>query len=117
MRSYALQQNFNRYLPLTDKNLWPRLNYLLYSHRDVPMNIAAGQSSCPLCGAEHLEITPVLHHMICAYIGPQYDFAAVPNGYACPKCRRSIVSDDMACEIVGVSARCTACGKEMIVSP
>ncbi|WP_425350530.1 hypothetical protein [Methylorubrum extorquens] len=55
--------------------------------------------------------------MICAYIGPQYDFAESPAGYTCPKCRRSIVSDDMACEIVGVSARCTACGKEMIVSP
>jgi DNA-directed RNA polymerase subunit RPC12/RpoP len=57
----------------------------------------------------------VLHHMICAYIGPQYDFAAGADRYTCPKCRREIVSGDT--EIVGTSARCQRCGKEMIVSP
>src|SRR5262245_26460941 len=29
---------------------------------------------CPACGAEGLEIFPVLHHMMCAYVGPEYDF-------------------------------------------
>jgi len=53
----------------------------------------------------------------CAYIGPQYDFTPTAAGYICPKCRRGIVSADPACEIVGTSARCTQCGKEMIVSP
>ncbi|WP_455963483.1 TackOD1 domain-containing metal-binding protein [Methylorubrum aminovorans] len=81
------------------------------------MQIEENQSSCPLCGAEHLEFIPVMHHMICAYVGPQYDFAEAPAGYTCPKCRRMIVSNDRACEIVGVSARCIACGKEMVVSP
>ena len=81
------------------------------------MQIEREQSACPVCGGEHLEIVPVLHHMICAYVGPQYDFAPAPSGYICPKCKRGIVSDDMACEIVGTSARCIACGKEMIVSP
>jgi len=59
----------------------------------------------------------VLHHMMCAYVGPQYDFPASDAGYTCPKCRRDIVSGDPACEIVGTSARCVQCRKEMIVSP
>ena len=40
------------------------------------MQIEGNQSVCPACGAEELEIVPVLHHMMCAYVGPQYDFAA-----------------------------------------
>ena len=32
------------------------------------MQIEADQSVCPACGAEGLEIFPVLHHMMCAYM-------------------------------------------------
>ena len=81
------------------------------------MQIEADQSVCPACGSEGLEIFPVFHHMICAYIGPQYDFPRAVAGYTCPKCRRDIVSGDHACEIVGTSARCIQCRKEMEVSP
>ena len=81
------------------------------------MQIEADQSVCPACGSEGLEIFPVFHHMICAYIGPQYDFAPAVAGYTCPKWRRDIVSGDHACEIVGTSARCIQCRKEMVVSP
>ncbi len=80
------------------------------------MQIEGDQSTCPACGAEGLEISPVLHHMMCAYVGPHYDFAAAGEGYTCPKCRRTIRSGDPACEIVGKSARCVGCGKEMVVS-
>lgn len=59
----------------------------------------------------------MFHHMICVYVGPQYDFASVVAGYTCPKCRRDIVSGNQACEIVGTSARCTQCRVEMVVSP
>ena len=59
------------------------------------MQIEADQRVCPACGAEGLEMFPVLHHMICAYVGPQYDFAAALDGYTCPKCRRDIVSGDL----------------------
>jgi len=81
------------------------------------MQIEPNQSVCPACGAQALEFFPVLHHMICAYVGPQYDFAPAMAGYSCPKCRRDIVSGDHACEIVGTSARCQRCRKEMVVSP
>ena len=33
------------------------------------MQIDADQSVCPACGADGLELFPVFHHMICAYVG------------------------------------------------
>jgi hypothetical protein len=81
------------------------------------MQIDRDRSTCPACGAAGLAYVPVLHHLICAYVGPQYDFIPTDTGYACPKCRRAIVSGDQACEIVGTSARCGHCGREMVVSP
>jgi hypothetical protein len=81
------------------------------------MQIEPDQSVCPACGAAPLEFVPVLHHMLCAYVGPLYDFEPTATGYACPKCARAIVDRDPACEIVGTSARCTACRQEMVVSP
>jgi hypothetical protein len=80
------------------------------------MQIEWDQSVCPACGAARLEFHWVLHHMMCAYIGPQYDFTLAAEGYTCPKCRRDIVSDDQSCEIVGMSARCSHCRREMVVS-
>ena len=81
------------------------------------MQIDADQPVCPACGANGLGLFPVFHHMICAYVGPEYDFEPAVAGYTCPKCRRGIVSGDLACEIVGTSARCVQCRKEMVVSP
>ena len=81
------------------------------------MQIEADRSACPACRSAALELFPVLHHMICAYVGPQYDFAPAVAGFTCPKCGRGIVSGDTACEIVGTSGRCTRCGKEMVVAP
>ena len=80
------------------------------------MQIEADRTVCPACGAAALMFFPVLHHMLWAYVGPDYDFIPAEAGYTCPKCRRSIVADDRACEIVGTSARCGACGREMMVS-
>lgn len=72
---------------------------------------------CPVCGADGLKTYPVFHHMPCAYVGPQYDFALQAEGYVCPKCLRDIVSADPDCEILGTSARCGRCGKEMMLPP
>ena len=81
------------------------------------MQIEIDQLRCPVCRVSALQHAPVLHHMLCAYIGPQYDFEPAAAGYLCPKCRRPIVSGEFACEIVGMSARCIRCGKETVVSP
>jgi hypothetical protein len=80
------------------------------------MQISADQSVCPVCNAARVEFFPVFHHMICAYVGPAYDFVDT-SGYTCPKCRRPVVSGDKSCESVGTSARCGHCGREMVVSP
>ncbi|MBR0740363.1 hypothetical protein JQ581_25860 [Bradyrhizobium liaoningense] len=81
------------------------------------MQVESNQAVCPTCGAEGLHRFPVFHHMICAYVGPVYDFGMEIDGYSCPKCRRSIMPNDAACEIVGTSARCPRCRREMVVSP
>ena len=81
------------------------------------MQVEWDQTVCPACGADKLTFFPLLHHMICAYVGPQYDFAPGPAGDTCPKCRHAIPSDDPACEIVGTSARCDQCSNELFVFP
>jgi len=81
------------------------------------MQIEMDAPLCPACGGTCVEFFPIFHHMICAYVGPQYDFVAAPAGYICPKCARAIASADGTCEIVGTSARCARCRREMIVSP
>jgi len=81
------------------------------------MQIEAGHSVCPACGAASLELSSLLHHMVCAYVGPEYDFVPTARGYSCPKCRRGIVAGDDASEIVGTSARCIRCLKEMVMLP
>jgi uncharacterized protein with PIN domain len=80
------------------------------------MQVDHSQSLCPDC-AGGLESYPILHHMICGYVGPEYDFEITAEGYACPKCQRAIPSGDLACEIVGTSARCPSCQSEMVRSP
>jgi predicted RNA-binding Zn-ribbon protein involved in translation (DUF1610 family) len=80
------------------------------------MQIRADQLLCPVCKFAHLEFFPILHHMVCAFVGPSYDFVENETGYACPKCKRDIVSDDETCEVAGTSARCANCFKEMVVS-
>lgn len=80
------------------------------------MQIDAERPRCPLCRTAEIEWVPVLHHMICAYVGPEYDFGAAGDAYRCPKCCRMIVSGSAACEIVGTSARCAGCGCEVVVS-
>lgn len=81
------------------------------------MQIRADQSHCPQCKAARLEFFPILHHMVCAFVGPSYDFIEQTAGYTCPKCQREILSGDETCEIVGASARCPTCFEEMVVLP
>ena len=81
------------------------------------MQIDGERPRCPVCRAADVERVPLMHHMICAYVGPEYDFGERDDGYMCPKCRRAIVAHEPACEIVGESARCRRCGSEMVVAP
>ena len=70
--------------------------------------------TCPACGSSELEATPIVHHLIFAYVGPVYDFEA-RDGHRCPKCLRALRDHDHAAEIVGESARCRLCETEFVV--
>jgi DNA-directed RNA polymerase subunit RPC12/RpoP len=78
------------------------------------MQIDTDHPVCPACGGR-VTLVPLLHHMICAYVGPSYDFTEAGENYVCPKCRREIVSGTS--EIVGTSGRCERCYREMAVKP
>ena len=69
---------------------------------------------CPACGSSEVEAAPIVHHLICAYVGPSYDFET-QDGHRCPKCLRALRDHDRAAEIVGESARCRLCETEFVV--
>lgn len=78
------------------------------------MKLRAVRTTCPACHADDVAISSVVHHLICAYVGPDYDFGS-DEGYRCPKCLRAVHDHDRYAEIVGENARCRLCGTEFIV--
>lgn len=70
------------------------------------------ESVCPQCRGPAAAPTPILHHMLCAYVGPAYDFPQHDDVCVCPKCRRVLTADGHDWEIVGDCARCDHCGAE-----
>lgn len=70
---------------------------------------------CRACGAGGLRVSPIFHHMICAYVGPDYDFAPDPAGCRCPKCQRVLRDEDHDWEVLGSSTLCPACGAEGVL--
>lgn len=69
-------------------------------------------TACRTCGCEGLTRHPVIHHFLCAYVGPRYDFVMEEDALACPKCRLALSPAGDDNEIVGYSTRCPACGRE-----
>jgi hypothetical protein len=68
---------------------------------------------CPQCNNVHLRAHRVLHHLPCAYVGPEYDFKTDQvEGIICPKCLQPFGSGTKLWEEVGRSFRCDACGYE-----
>ena len=80
------------------------------------MQIGSECFICPNCGAAELEKAPVVHHMICAYVGPEYDFGRTADALLCPKCRRTLREGGRDWEVVSTCALCRNCGGEFVVS-
>ena len=71
---------------------------------------------CPRCGAPAGAPTPILHHLVCAYVGPAYDFPQLDEVCVCPKCRRVLTSHGRDWEIIDDCVRCDHCGAETHVT-
>jgi len=70
---------------------------------------------CGKCGSQSVEVHPVLHHFLCAYVGPEYDFAKTQNGFLCPKCRRVLADNNADWEILGDCSFCKFCSDEKML--
>jgi DNA-directed RNA polymerase subunit RPC12/RpoP len=78
------------------------------------MQPGATHVSCPVCRTKDVAIHAIVHHLICAYVGPDYDFEH-GESYRCPKCLRALRDHDASAEITGTGARCRLCGTEFVV--
>lgn len=59
---------------------------------------------CPGCGAP-AAAHDVLHHFLCAYVGPDYDFFETgKDHFSCPKCRRALLSEGEDWEKIGAQS-------------
>lgn len=46
---------------------------------------------CPKCGSADLKVEDLIHHFVCAYVGPESDFRTDGDDeMTCPKCRRTV---------------------------
>ena len=69
---------------------------------------------CPKCGSDSVEAYSTLHHYLCSYVGPQYDFGIIDGVYKCPKCEMNLEREYEDWEVVGYCCKCDKCGAEFI---
>lgn len=48
------------------------------------------------------ETVDMVHHMLCAYVGPPSDFRDARGGQVCPKCHRNLEPDAPDWEILAI---------------
>jgi hypothetical protein len=65
--------------------------------------------ACTRCRSKKLRRVDVIHHYLCAYVGPQYDFEIRIGELFCPKCARRIDQAPDNWEVVGHSLFCEEC--------
>ncbi|MBZ9653667.1 hypothetical protein [Phyllobacterium lublinensis] len=81
------------------------------------MNDPSFPGRCLACNSTMLERHVVVHHMICAYVGPEYDFTVRAEQKCCPKCMRQLLGRGEDWEAVGICVLCEQCGRETILPP
>lgn len=65
--------------------------------------------TCPRCNSENVELTKLVEHKKCGYIGAIGDFSK-PNGLVCPRCGKNLSSDPVDYRIIGNFYQCENCG-------
>lgn len=68
--------------------------------------------TCISCGSSQLTEESYIHHLKCAYQGPESDFYRGDDLY-CPKCARELTSFGVDYDRPGVVLMCAACGTAM----
>jgi DNA-directed RNA polymerase subunit RPC12/RpoP len=71
--------------------------------------------ACARCGSKSVVLSDVVHHLVCAYVGPDYDFDLHLESGRCPKCHRNLLPWRNDWEVVSSSLRCAECGHEAVV--
>ena len=66
-------------------------------------------SACTKCQSKRLRCVNVIHHYLCAYVGPEYDFKVSAGELICPKCARRIDLTPDTWEVIGHSLFCEEC--------
>lgn len=64
---------------------------------------------CTSCRSSDLVEESILHHLRCTYQAPEHEFASA-SGFACPKCRASLVHFGVDYDRPGSVSLCRACG-------
>lgn len=64
---------------------------------------------CASCGSPHVTEQAVLHHLSCAYQGPEPDFRTRTDGLICPKCRQALTFFSLDYDRPGSLYICHAC--------
>lgn len=67
------------------------------------------RETCPSCGSPDLDLTDLLHHFRCAYVGPASDFGP-SDRKVCPKCGVALHQVGVDFDVSGTVAVCNSCG-------
>ncbi len=67
------------------------------------------REECPSCRSPHLSTVTLLHHLRCAYQGPEHDFRAADGHLICPKCARELRHYGSDYERSGTVQECQDC--------
>lgn len=65
---------------------------------------------CPGCGTPDLDSYDLIHHFVCAYVGPERDFGK-PGESVCPKCQKELKHIGVDYDRPSTVYECNECGK------
>ena len=68
-----------------------------------------GKYTCPKCGSDTVELTELLEHTKCGYIGAKENFVK-ESGLACPSCHAGLLSETEHYRAIGNFYQCEKCG-------
>jgi len=68
------------------------------------------REECPSCRSPDIADVRLIHHLRCAYLGPESDFETSDRRLVCPKCSRELRHYGSDHEAAGTALKCGGCG-------